>query len=86
MVAQGYVRNDRSKKSSISLPDKGLLRRFTSECHYSLSTRILGIVASDLKLALSAETSLRASMAKEAAEVSTSSLEGILRTYSVDGF
>ncbi|KAK0218768.1 hypothetical protein IW262DRAFT_1054734 [Armillaria fumosa] len=42
--------------------------------------------ASDLKLAPPTETSLRAFMAKEAAEASMCSLEDLLRTYSVEGF
>ncbi|KAK0447392.1 fungal-specific transcription factor domain-containing protein [Desarmillaria tabescens] len=70
-VGLAHVRVDPSKKTFISLPDKGLLRRFTT---------------SDLKLAPPTETSLWASMAKEAAEASTCSLEDLLRTYSVEGF
>ncbi|KAG7442224.1 uncharacterized protein BT62DRAFT_974006 [Guyanagaster necrorhizus] len=70
-VGLGRVRIDPSKKTFISLPDKGLLRRFTS---------------SDLNTRPPTETSLRASMAKEAAEASTCSLEELLRTYSVEGF
>ncbi|KAF8905916.1 hypothetical protein CPB85DRAFT_1376742 [Mucidula mucida] len=58
-------------KTFISLPDKGLLRRFTNP---------------DLKTAPPTETSLRASMAKEAAESNTCSLDELLSSYSVAGF
>ncbi|KAF9039626.1 hypothetical protein BDZ89DRAFT_1010178 [Hymenopellis radicata] len=73
-AALGYARESGSKsnlKTFISLPDKGLLRRFTNP---------------DLKTGPPTETSLRASMAKEAAESNTCSLDELLSSYSVEGF
>ncbi|KAL0572139.1 hypothetical protein V5O48_009817 [Marasmius crinis-equi] len=63
----------RMQKTFISLPDKGLLKRFTS---------------ADLPhhTAPPTETSLRASMAKEAAAAATCSLEDLLSSYSVEDF
>ncbi|KAK1222253.1 hypothetical protein PQX77_014886 [Marasmius sp. AFHP31] len=66
-------RRMRSKTTFISLPDKGLLKRFTSKDlpHHT---------------APPTETSLRASIAKEAAAVGTCSLDDLLSSYSVEEF
>lgn len=42
-VGLAHMRIDPSKKTFISLPDKGLLRRFTSACHSSPSIGTFGI-------------------------------------------
>lgn len=72
----GYQRIDtsKSKKTFISLPDKGLLRRFTSPN-----------LPHDTSAAT--DTTLRASMAREAAaqEANTCSLDDLLTTYSIEG-
>ncbi|KAF8151784.1 fungal-specific transcription factor domain-containing protein [Crassisporium funariophilum] len=58
-------------RTFISLPDKGLLRRFTSK---------------DPATAPPTETSLRMSMAKEASESNTCSLDDLFNAYSIEGF
>ncbi|ESK95418.1 pathway-specific nitrogen regulator [Moniliophthora roreri MCA 2997] len=63
----------KAKKTFISLPDKGLLKRFTNP-NLPHNT------------AAPTEMSLRASMAKEAADAATYSLDDLLSSYSVEGF
>ncbi|KAK7036707.1 hypothetical protein VNI00_011372 [Paramarasmius palmivorus] len=63
----------RLKKTFISLPDRGLLKRFTNP-NLPHNT------------APPTETSLRASIAKEAADAASYSLDDLLSSYSVEGF